>query len=151
MTLFGAEQTQATSDDYYTPDWIFRAMGLTFDLDVASPPSGVPWIPCDRFYSMADDGLVQAWFGRVWMNPPFSRPGPWVTRFIEHGHGVALLPFAKSAWFDDIWQAADGLTFPGVDASRFVGGPIPTAVMLAAFGAECVEAIGRVAPVRRVA
>lgn len=29
--LFGAAQTQLTSDDYYTPAWLFERMGLTFD------------------------------------------------------------------------------------------------------------------------
>lgn len=40
MTLFGAEQTQATSDDYYTPAWIFETLGLRFNLDVCAPPPG---------------------------------------------------------------------------------------------------------------
>jgi hypothetical protein len=146
VTLFGAEQIQATSDDYYTPDWIFRAMGIEFDLDVAAPPGGVAWVPCKRFFTMADDGLIQRWQGRVWMNPPYSKPTPWA-----RGNGVALLPFSKSAWFDELWHAVDGICALGVRGSTFVGGPIWMPTFLAAFGSECVEAIGRVAPVRRVA
>lgn len=64
----------ATTDDWYTPAWIFEAMDETFDLDVASPPGGIPWLPCRRYYSLEDDGLAQPWEGFVWCNPPFSAP-----------------------------------------------------------------------------
>ena len=146
--LFGVPQGETTTDDYYTPGWIFDAMGLTFDVDVASPPGGCPWIPADRYFTMEDDGLAQEWTGRVWMNPPFSSPRPWVDRFIAHRHGVALLPFEKSAWFDRIWQAADAIVAPGVRASKFINGPISKPIMLAAMGDECVEAISRLGRVR---
>lgn len=146
--LLEVGQDQLTSDDYYTPLAIFDALQLRFDLDVCAPPGGVPWVPADRFYSMADDGLSQPWSGRVWMNPPYSSPGPWVARFIQHHHGIAYLPFAKSAWFDRIWEAADAVVAPGIHASKFVGGPIFMPVFAAAFGDECVEALSRLGIVR---
>jgi hypothetical protein len=148
--LFPVQQEQLTSDDYYTPRWVFDRMGIRFDLDVCAPPGGVEWVPATRYYDQAADGLAAPWEGRVWMNPPYSGPTPWVRRFIEHRHGVCLVPFAKSAWFDDLWTAADAIVAPGVIASRFVGGPIFMPVMVAAFGDECVEAIGRLGVVRRV-
>lgn len=151
MPLFGAEQTQTTSDDYYTPAWVFERMDCRFALDVCAPPGGVAWVPADRFYTMADDGLSAPWIGRVWMNPPYSNPSPWVARFIEHGHGICMVPFAKSAWFFKLWDAADALVAPGVAASKFVGGPIFMPVVLAAFGDDCAIALGRLGVVRRAA
>ena len=108
--LFGMEQTQTTSDDYYTPKWIFDALGLHFDLDVASPPHPTN-VPCDRYYTQADDGLASPWYGRVWMNPPFSNPTPWVQKWLQHGCGIALLPMAKGCrWLYDLWNSDAKLT-----------------------------------------
>jgi len=103
--LFGTPQQVSTSDDYYTPKWIFDALGLHFDLDVASPPHPTN-VPCDRYYTQEDDGLASPWYGRVWMNPPFSKPRPWVERWLDHGNGVALLPISRAArWIDNLWDS----------------------------------------------
>ena len=150
--LFGVEQTARTSDDYYTPAWVFERMGLEFDLDVAAPPGGIPWIPAKRFFTMEDDGLAQNWHGRVWMNPPYSACTPWVDKFINHRHGVCLLPWAKSAWTIRLWGEADAVVLPERWFHFAVSegsGSISSAVFLAAFGDECVEAIQRVGRCRR--
>jgi hypothetical protein len=136
-----------TKDDYYTPKAVFDALGLRFDLDVAAPPGGVPWIPADRYYTVADDGLALPWTGRVWMNPPYSKATAWVDRFIAHGHGVALVGHAKSAWHPRLWKAADGCAMPH-EYFDFVGGSIFMPVWFAAFGAECVAALENIGRVR---
>ena len=103
LALFGMPQQTTTSDDWYTPKWIFDALGVTFDLDVSSPPGGPPFVPCRRYYTQADDGLASPWAGLVWMNPPYSNPTPWVHKFLEHGRGLALLVFTKSKWYESLW------------------------------------------------
>lgn len=151
--LFPVHQEQLTSDDYYTPEWVFERMGLTFDLDVCAPPGGIDWIPASRYFTQSDDGLAQPWVGRVWMNPPYSHATAWVTRFIEHGHGVCLMNHAKSAWHPRLWAACDGAAMP-YEYFNFVGGPnggsMYVPVWFAAFGDECVEAISRLGVVRKV-
>lgn len=78
-----------TTDDCYTPRWVFDAMGLRFDLDVAAPPGG-PWhVPCERFYTAEDDGLTSPWDGLVWCNPPYSDYTAWAARFASHLGGGA--------------------------------------------------------------
>lgn len=99
------------SDQHYTPKWIFDHIGIQFDLDVAAPIGGALNVPANRYYTEEDDGLVQAWQGCVWMNPPYSKPTPWVDKFIEHGNGVALLPVTRGKWWDRIWEA-EGLIVP---------------------------------------
>ena len=146
--LFGQPQTELTSDDYYTPQWIFDALGLRFDLDVASPPGGAPYVPCDRYFTQEDDGLAQEWHGRVWMNPPFSKPTPWVERWVNHGNGVALLPVSKSRWADLLWNELDAKVVLLPPTLKFVGGSIFMPTWLWAIGEDNVEALNQVGIVR---
>lgn len=150
MPLFGAPQEALTSDDYYTPAWVFERMGITFDLDVAAPPSGIPWIPATRHLTKLEDGLTADWTGRVFMNPPWSQSTPWVLRFIEHNHGVALLPISKARWFDRLWSVADGIVMPNEGGAwKFASGrSVQFAIFFAAFGADCVEAIANLGRIR---
>lgn len=151
--LFTQEQTETTSDDYYTPKWVFDALGLHFDLDVASPPHPTN-VPCDRYFTQADDGLAQEWYGRVWMNPPFSGTDPWARRWIAHGNGVALLPFSRARWMSEIWEAADAIVHPrpGDTMFNFIKDGKPTniymPVFLCALGRDNVIALENLGKVR---
>jgi len=127
-----------TTDDHYTPPFIFKALGVEFDMDVSAPINGVPWIPAKRSLSIIDDGLTTDWMGRVWCNPPYSKITPWADKLLDHGNGIALLPVSKSMWFDKLWQFADGiLTLPSslrfIKSDGSVAG-IMTSTMLFAFG-----------------
>lgn len=102
------------SDDWYTPAYVFDALGCIFDLDVSAPVEGPRYVPASRWFW--ERGLEQEWFGFVWMNPPFghqSTKKAWLEKFIAHGNGIALLPDRTSApW----WQWAA----PQMDALLFV-------------------------------
>ena len=100
------------NDEYYTPKFIFEALGLRFDLDCTAPEGGVPWLPADKYYTEADDALVQPWHGLVWLNPPYSGPGPFIEKFMDHGNGIALVQVSKAKWFKNVWETADALCFP---------------------------------------
>lgn len=106
-----SRHTGNVRDDYYTPKHVFDTLGLQFDIDVAAPTGGVPWIPATRYYTKEDDGLLQEWSGIVWMNPPFSNPIPWMTRFLEHANGVCILPLSESRWARDAWSRLDGIAY----------------------------------------
>lgn len=150
--LFGVPQERETKDDYYTPAFIFERMGITFDIDVCAPPSGIPWIPATRYFTKEDDGLSQPWEGRVWMNPPYSKPTPWVAKFMSHRNGIALVCHSNGAWYRRLWADADGAVVPYDNLSaHFVGGAIFMPVWFAAYGDECVDAISRLGVLRRKA
>ena len=142
------------SDEYYTPKSLFDLLDIEFDLDPASCPRELSSVPARRIYTIEDDGLSQPWEGRVWLNPPYSKPAPWVDRFIEHGHGIALLPdWAGSRWCLKIWNEADAVAKkPGNTHFIHPDGssrPIRFGLLLFAMGQDCVEAIGRVSKARR--
>jgi phage N-6-adenine-methyltransferase len=65
-------------DDRWTPPDLYadaaRRWG-PFDLDAAASHQNRL---CPAYYTRADDGLAQPWFGRVWCNPPYSACGAWV-------------------------------------------------------------------------
>lgn len=93
------------NDELYTPKFIFDALGLEFDLDPCSPETGSV-VPTQHRYHLPGDGLSASWFGLVWMNPPFSKPSPWVDKWLEHGNGVALLPMGGNArWLNKMWES----------------------------------------------
>lgn len=101
------------SNDWYTPKHVFDALGCTFDLDVAAPVNGPLHTPASRWFSSG--ALEREWDGFVWMNPPFGgRNGlePWLTKFFEHGNGIALTPDRTSApWFHSAWGKSSAVLF----------------------------------------
>jgi hypothetical protein len=140
LKLFDTPQTQRTSDDYWTPKWIFDALGLHFDLDVACPPEGPAHTPCTAYYTQADDGLIQPWHGLVFMNPPFSKTSPWINKFLDHANGIAITVVSKSKWGDRLWQEANGIMLLKQNMS-FVQGRIPYPIIISAVGVTATEAL----------
>jgi phage N-6-adenine-methyltransferase len=92
------------SDEWYSPKIIFDKLGIEFDLD-PSHPNHKTDVPCKKYFTKEDDGLTQKWDGVVWMNPPYSKPAPWVERWLTHQNGLALLPLAKSKWFNHLMDS----------------------------------------------
>jgi hypothetical protein len=105
--LFVVPAQGRESDERYTPKWVFDGLGLSFDLDPASPIGGGDFTPATRRFTRHDDGLALEWFGLVWLNPPFSEATAWADRFRLHGCGVFLGPIANSRWWVDLARDAD--------------------------------------------
>lgn len=144
----GRGDWRPTRDDHYTPGWVFETMGLEFDLDVAAPPGGIPWIPAKRYFTISDDGLAQEWDGLVWCNPPFSKITPWAEKWCSHTDGVFLAAISKSAWLAKVCAAADVLWIPPQGIDFVDPDDQPTSVFIATFiagrgsGAAGVERLG---------
>jgi len=108
------EQCTGATDEWYTPPHVFRALGCSFDMDVASPGQfKTPWIPAVDF--LVFGGLTRGWRGFVWMNPPFGKRNglaPWLEKFFAHGDGIALTPDRASApWWQQFAPRADAILF----------------------------------------
>lgn len=146
---FSHESHKNVSVDWYTPKWVFNAMGLGFDLDPCSPAVKVPWIPAGKIYTETDDGLTKPWEGRVWLNPPYGGGTPaWLKKMHEHRYGVALV-FSRTdcGWFHDFVANSDAVLFlkgrvKFVDGLGVTGGSGPgSGSLLAAWSPDCVEAL----------
>jgi hypothetical protein len=99
-------------DEWLTPPEIIRALG-PFDLDPCAPVHR-PWDTAKHHYTIEDNGLMQPWFGRVFVNPPYGRQTPlWLERLKKHGNGIGLV-FARTEtrmFFEWVWPYADALLF----------------------------------------
>lgn len=108
------ERSSRATDEWYTPREIITSLG-EFDLDPCAPMNPL-WTTAKVMLNREDDGLSKVWNGRVWLNPPYSRPliGRFVKKMAEHGNGVALLfNRCDNALFQDI-------IFPTATAMKFL-------------------------------
>jgi len=151
--LFDTAGVSNENDEWYTPSWLFRALGVEFDLDPCSP--GVPpsTVPAKRHLTKDDNGLAADWRGTVWLNPPFSSKRTWYERLIAHGNGIALVP-ARTETHDlqGYMSAAHALLFlrgriyferghrPGSNGRGITTTP-PFGIVLCSYGEAMADAL----------
>lgn len=65
-----------STNEWYTPAKYIEAarevMG-GIDLDPASSDIANKTVKATKYYTVKDNGLLQDWHGRVWLNPPYGR------------------------------------------------------------------------------
>ena len=112
MSMGGHQSAAMLKDEWLTPPEIIKSLG-EFDLDPCAPINR-PWDMANSHYTIEDNGLVQPWFGRVWLNPPYGlEAAKWLDRLADHGNGIALI-FARTEtrmFFDHVWGRADAVLF----------------------------------------
>jgi hypothetical protein len=136
-----------TADDCFTPRWVFDAMGLEFDIDVASPAGGPWFVPHKAYYTVVDDGLAQPWDGVVWCNPPYSNFGPWARKWATCKAGALMGTYTPgTSWVPIVLAAADAVTFLTAEFARPYDKPIrPMHGLFVAFRGVGVEPAERLA------
>lgn len=150
----GAHQSRVSeTDTWLTPPAIIEALGGSdsFDLDPCAGPDQ-PWSTARQHYTEDDDGLALDWFGRIWLNPPYSRElvAKFMRRMAKHDHGIALI-FARTetdTFHRYVWEQARGLLFlrgrlnfhkpDGARALKNGGAPS----VLIAYGADDCDILG---------
>ena len=132
--LMSAEQ-DPNDNEYATPPDLWRSLAEPvggFDLDPCSGAESTPI--ADERYTKDDDGLRQAWFGDVFVNPPWSSNGDasakdkWLSKVRSEATRdavdsvVVLLPSDTSAgWFHEHVLAAEYVCFYGPGRLSFHG------------------------------
>lgn len=129
-----------TSDtpEWYTPTHIVAAVvDVLGSIDLDPCADAGKGIPAANHYTVEDDGLVQPWRGRVYMNPPYGRDiVAWIEKLAEefkYGNvkeAIALVPArVDTTWWRKLphreWLAVSGrLAFSGHENPA----PFPSAV-----------------------
>jgi hypothetical protein len=99
------------------------------DLDPASCAAAQRRVRAEKFFTKFDDGLSKEWYGRAWLNPPFSRP--LIKRFTdklleEHAAGrvsAAIMltnAYTSNKWFQKAGLAATAICFTKGRSLKFV-------------------------------
>lgn len=88
--VYAKSHSAGEQDTWLTPPDMLKCLGK-FDLDPCCPPK-MPWKTAKKMIHEPQNGLVANWAGRVWCNPPYSKPAPWVEKMAAHGNGIILLP-----------------------------------------------------------
>lgn len=109
-----SHESVVKSNEWYTPEYIFEALGVIFDLDVASPEDRTHCsVPAGAYYT--EGSLQREWYGFVWMNPPYGNQKEkykWIKKFLSHGNGIALMPDRTSApWWQFFSRHSDAVLF----------------------------------------
>jgi DNA N-6-adenine-methyltransferase (Dam) len=114
--------TPQGNNEWYTPARYVNAardvMGGVIDLDPASCELANRAVQAGRYYTKEENGLLQPWYGNVWLNCPFVAsegdiPVPqftWARKLLqeyEQGHvkqAIMLLAAGtKQKWFHRLW------------------------------------------------
>lgn len=143
-----SHQSHASQTDVWlTPPWVFEQLEIKFDLDPCCIPH-MPWRTASTMFADGHtDGLTEPWHGRVWLNPPYSEVGRWMSRMSKHGDGIAMV-FARTEtkwWFSDVWNRASTILFMRsrphfhhADGQRAKGNS-GCPVALVSYGSECAS------------
>ena len=111
-------------NEWFTPaDCVEKARAALgeIDLDPASHTIAQQTIRAKTFFTAADNGLDRPWFGRVWLNPPYSRAllSPFIDKLVsEYTRGAveqAILlthNYTDTEWFHAAARAAQTICFP---------------------------------------
>ena len=128
---------QGKTPEWETPQDLFDRLDAEFGftLDVCATPDNAK---CDRYYTEADDGLVQPWEGVCWMNPPYGKGILYWMRkayqaAVEGATVVCLVPArTDSGWWHDYVMKGEVRFIRG--RVRFSGSsvnaPFPSAIVV---------------------
>lgn len=154
MLAFETGGVSNDNDEWYTPSWLFEALGVEFDLDPCSPGAPPSSVPAKRHLTKADNGLAADWSGSVWLNPPFSSKTEWYSKLVAHGDGIGLMPNRTETHdTQEFMHAATALLFlkgriyfergsrPGWNGMNGVHTTPPFGIVLCAYGETLARAL----------
>ncbi len=103
--------------EWYTPSCYIesarKVMG-DIDLDPASCSAANETVKASKYYSAREDGLLQEWYGKIWLNPPYSLVQKFTLKLLtsEIEQAIILVNNAtETRWFRDLAEHAAAMVF----------------------------------------
>lgn len=132
-----------STPDHRTPKSFLKNLGV-FDLDAAASKENAI---CERYFDEKMNGLAQNWYGRVWVNPPYSQIDKWIDKAIEEvqvkrncREVVFLVPSRTcTKWFFKAFRAATSIQFihgrldfhgPNMRKEKRANAPFPSVLII---------------------
>lgn len=107
-------------NEWYTPKRFIDSARVVMggiDLDPASSEIANETVEASNIFTKDDNGLLQKWFGRVWMNPPYAQP--LIAQFIdkvcteEIQQAIVLVNNGtETAWGNQLLSTCSAICFP---------------------------------------
>lgn len=95
------------TDSWLTPLWIIEALGNDFDLD----PCGFEYHrTAKNILQLPKCGLTNEWYGKVWLNPPYSEANKRLDKMVKHRNGSVLI-FSRTGKLGKYMKDCDHLFF----------------------------------------
>ena len=92
-------------DTWETPQYLFDELNeeFKFVLDVCADPNNAK---CSKYYTKADDALLQDWDGTCWCNPPYGRQtAEWIHKaYNESQRGATVVCLVPNRTETDWWH-----------------------------------------------
>lgn len=111
-----AYYASSESVEWYTPRYIIDgALAVMGAIDCDPCSNAEPYnVPATVHYTQREDGLIQPWHGRIYMNPPYGKALPsWIGKLLAEraldrcSEAITLTPArTDTQWFQGLWQAA---------------------------------------------
>ena len=94
----------SATDDWVTDPKVFAYLDSIFQFTL-DPCASHDNHKCERYFTSAEDGLLQSWAGeRVFMNPPYGAAiGDWMRKACLEARGGALVVCLLPARTDTAW------------------------------------------------
>ena len=111
-------------NEWYTPSELIEAARFAMggiDLDPASSAIANQTVKATEYFDVQRNGLIQKWYGRVWMNPPYAAEliGKFADKVVqsysdrEIEQAIILVNNAtETQWFQTLIGCASAIVFP---------------------------------------
>lgn len=111
------------SDGWYTPTWMIelvRKLLGDIDTDPATCAAAQAIVQASHWYTEHEDGLAHPWYGKLWLNPPYSGPAKWTDKAIAHYRAgdvyealILTNSYTETAWWQRMAAAGSMLFLAG--------------------------------------